>query len=256
MSATQTTDATAANITEATAATVANNANAGTDAKLSESPEVQKDIADKLSKIPPSDYTVTDVRFGFRTVTNEKTKEKTKRPDVNLALPLITLNGVVNGLMEGDNKEKVQQWVVSLVNDAIIGMAREQVGDTEKPVNLQSELDISRLTMEAIALLPKSERTGGGISKETWTAFGEDYTAIMVNHGIKPEAVAKAVDLLVRRLAPCKTNKPALKKLAGYLDVWFTNSTEQEQFQDVYDFLKSKADTYMNADDAALAEAL
>jgi len=227
-------------------------------------PEIQKAIAEKLMKIAPEHYILTDVNYGFRSETVDKVNEKgetvkvklPKRANVKLAIPFITFQGLVSGISEGDNAEKVRAWVISLVNDAVVAQGREQVSDSEKPVNLQSELDVSKLTMEAIALLPKSERGGAGISKETWEAFGKDYALVMVAQGVRPEAVGKAVDILVRKLVPVKTNKKALAKLAVYINTWYANSTQQEEFADVFEYLKGRADQYLTIDDEALAEAL
>lgn len=262
-------DQNADSVATATAAVVQNNTSAGTtaptgDKSPSADPAIQQLIAEKLMKIPPAHYILTDVSYGFRAETEEKINEKgevvkvklPKRANVKLALPFITFDGLVSGISEGDNAEKVRNWVISLVNDAVVAQGREQVSDSEKPVNFQSELDVSKLTMEAIAMLPKSERGGAGISKESWKEFAEDYTMVMVAQQIKPEAVGKAVDLLVRKLAPCKTNKKALAKLANYINVWFANSSKAEELTDVYEYLKGKAEQYLTADDEALAEAL
>lgn len=236
----------------APAAGAAPAAEAHKEVPLSQQPDVQASIKAKLDTIPAANYVITDVTYGFRAAE----KGGPKRPSVKLAIPLPTINGISDALTEGPNAEKVQQWLVSLVSDAVIAQAREQVNDSVKPVSSQSELDLSKLTMEAIALMPKSERGGPGIAKEVWESFSTDYTSIMLNEGLQAPKVAKAVELFVKRLQPCKTNKTVLKKLKEYLDLWFTKSTSQEELQEVYEYLTSKCDTYMNADDQELANLL
>lgn len=229
---------------------------------IAANPEVQKAVAEKLSKLAPTSYILTDTVFKFRQDKKMKAANIAKRPDVTLALPMYTLDGIVDAISAEEDAseeaikvaERNKQWLISIVNDAIVGMAREQVNDDEKPVSYQNDLDVTKLTIDYIASIPKSERTGGGISKETWEAFGQDYTQVMVGQGISAEAVGRAVDFLVKRLAPVKTNKPVLKKLSNYLDTWFAASSNQDDFAEVYDFLKTKAKNAIEADDMALAE--
>lgn len=238
--------------------------NAATEPNKGPSPEIIQDIKQKLAAIPPNLYTPTDVNFGFRTTEIDDTnnpgkKVKYKRPTLRLALPLVNFDGIVAALGDASNPEiaeKVQQYVVSLVQADQIAAARSQVNDEETPVGDQEHLDLSKLTITFIAAQPASERRGGGIGKDTWEAFGKDYTEVMLAEGVDSKKIGKAVDWLLKKFAPIKTVKPAIKKLAGLVDLYATKTTNLEDFSECVEFLQNKAKALLNADDAAIADQL
>lgn len=201
-----------------------------------------------------------------------------KRPTVELFVPLPSWDGVVAALnnttavTDKDGKEvktknadgsevtvtigaKVKDLILDLLSGSIIGAARDQVSDEKAPVNKQEELKMEALKLEAIALIPPSERRGGGISKETWADFFKDYVAVMPEKtGKKAEQVENAAKLFVARLQPVKTQKKILSFLKDQINLWFTSTStdSQEEFAEVYEFLTGKIDEFMKRDEAEL----
>lgn len=191
-----------------------------------------------------TDAIKVEKKFHFK-----KDKLGNKRPTIALAIPKPTLDGVINGL--GD--EKIRDFILEILEEVVYKAARDQVGDDNKPVNKQEELDSSRLTLQFLANMPKAERTGGGISKETWEEFGADYAAVMPSRtNFSTEQIANAVKIFVGRFQPVKTQKKIITFLKGQLALWFANTPNQEDFQEVYDFLDQKAETLLAADEASL----
>lgn len=179
----------------------------------------------------------------------KKDKLGVKRATIELAIPVPTVEGVIQML----NDPKQTEYLLEVLAEQAYKAARDQVGDDAKPVNKQEELDESKLTMEALANMPKAERTGGGIGKEVWEAFSEDYIAVMPAITSKSaEQVGNACKLLIAKFQPVKTNKKVIEFLKGQLALWFSSSTNAEEFQECYEFLDAKADTLLKADEAAL----
>lgn len=202
----------------------------------------------KLMHIPHPHVVLKENTFSFR-----KDKLGNKRATIKLNLPVPTLEGLVEAL--GD--EKQQNYVLSLLHDDIYKAARAQVDDEAKPVNEQGELNLEVLTLKHLAYLPPAERRGGGISKEIWEAFEKDYNAVMpALTGKEPERIANASTILVKRFQPVKTTKKIITFLREQLALWFQNSPNAEEYQEVYEFLDNKADELLKTDEAKLLEAL
>lgn len=183
-------------------------------------------------------------RFYFR-----KDKLGNKRADVNVVLPVPTVDGILEAL----KNEKQRQFLLDIIADQVRSAAKDQVDNESKPVNKQDELDLDKLTLAALAEVPASERRGRGIPKETWEAFSEDYIAIMPAATNKTsEQVAYAAKLFVARLQPCKTNKPILNRLKEQLDMWLITSARAEEFTEIYEFLDNKIAEFLAITDEQL----
>lgn len=173
----------------------------------------------------------------------------TKRDTVTLLVPVPTEEAILQMLQD----EKQKALLVAAMKDMVMGAVREQVSNDNNPVNKQEELDLTKCTLEYIASLPASERRGGGISKETWEDFSTDYISVMqAATGKSAEQVGNAAKLFVGRLQGCKTNKPVLGFLRDQLDLWFSKTTEAEDFAAVYEFLSGKVKAFLEADEASL----
>jgi hypothetical protein len=83
----------------------------------------------------------------------------------------------------------------------------EQVDRDDSPVSRQAELDPSKLTLDYLASLPPSERRGGGIAKEVWDEFKEDYVATIVQHGQRTADKA-AADKAAENTEPAENPAP------------------------------------------------
>lgn len=172
-----------------------------------------------------------------------------KRPTFSLMLPMLTIHGLVNALQDA----KQQEYVLSIVNDAVVAAARIQVNDEEKPVNKQEELDLTKLTLEFLANQPAAERRGGGIAKEVWEAFAKDYIVVMAPITNKSaDALGNAAKIFLAKFQPVKTNKPVLKFLKEQLALYANNTQSLEEFAECVEFLDTKADTLLATDDAKL----
>ena len=200
------------------------------------------------------DNTVDKVatKFNFRKVVtkDEATglEVETKRPTVELELPLITVEGVVKALREGD---KGLELVVEACRNIQLERAREIVNERED-INA-ANFPYDQLAWAVIASLPKAERRGGGIAKEQWEDFGKDYAAIMPSvTGKTPEQVANAVKIFLNKFQQVKTNKPVLNVLKDQLAIYASSSPSAEQFTDCISFLTEKAEACLKMDDAAL----
>lgn len=209
-----------------------------------EVPAAGSTAAAQLAVAAKSDSIKVEKKFHFK-----KDKLGNKRPTIALQIPKPTLDGVINALSD----EKMRDFILEILEEQVYKAARDQVGDEAKPVNKQEELDSSKLTLQFLANMPKAERTGGGISKETWEEFGVDYASVMPSRtSFTAEQIGNAVKIFVGRFQAVKTNKKVIAFLKTQLALWFNNSTNQEEMQEVYDFLDQKADTLLAADEASL----
>ena len=188
------------------------------------------------------------VKFNFRKVKDEATGLETKRPTVELELPLLSVEGVIAAFQAGG---KQLDLIIEAVRDVQISRARELVNDKE---DISAEnFPYHELTWEAIANLPKAERRGGGIPKETWEEFAKDYIAVMPSAtGKTVDQITNAAKILLNKFQSCKTNKPVLKLLKDQIGIYANTSPNAEQYGECIAFLIEKADTFLNLDEAAL----
>jgi hypothetical protein len=173
-----------------------------------------------------------------------------KRPTIKLTYPVPTLEGVVRALKD----EKQREYILDILAEQVKIAVRAQINDNDENKNFgQNDLDISKLTIEALANLPKAERTGGGISKETWEQWAKDYMEVMpAVAGRNAEQIGNAVKLLLAKFQPVKTQKPVINFLKEQLSLWATSTQRLEEFVECYDFLIQKADTLLSKDEAEL----
>jgi len=190
-------------------------------------------------------YMEKEVKFNFRA-----NKELgTKRPSLTLGIKVLTLQGLVAILETGTEKEI--NLILETLQAPILEQARAQVDENESIT--QDTLDSTKLGWEYIATLEPATRRGGGIPKEVWEAFVVDYTEVMpAITGKTAEQVGRAAALLGNKFAAVKTNKQVLSFLDTQLDMYFSNTSKAEEFADCYEFLKSKVESLLNADEASL----
>ena len=97
--------------------------------------------------------------------------------------------------------------------------------------------------------MPKAERRGGGIPKETWEDFSKDYITVMPGFtGKTVEQVTNASKILSGRFNAVKTNKPVIKLLKDQIGIYISQAPNAEQFSDVLNFGR-KADTLLKAEE-------
>lgn len=196
-----------------------------------------------------TNYATDEVTFNFR----KNTELGTRRPSVTLGINFLTLNGLIEIINRGNEKEVA--LVLETLRTPILDQAKAQVDENETIT--QDTLDTDKLSWSAISQLEPAARRGGGIPKETWELFTADYIAVMpavVNR--TPEQVTRAATLLANKLSACKGNKPVLKFLREQLDMYFSATSKAEEVVECYQFLVNKADTLLAANDAELLKNL
>ena len=186
----------------------------------------------------------TATKFFFK-----KDKVGNKRPTIELNVPYLTVDGLIHALKD----EKQVALILEVVNGEIYKAVRAQVGDEDRPVNSQEELDVSKLTLEFLANQPAAERRGGGISAEVWEEWAKDYIAVMPGaSGKDVDKVTNAATIMVKKFQPVKTQKKIIAYLREQLALWLTTSPNAEDFTECYEFLDKKAEALLSADEAAL----
>lgn len=200
---------------------------------------------------------VKDVSFHFKRAAitdndGNETGDYTKRPTVELKIPVPSVEGVIQILQNGG---KGLELLLETIADAVTARARSIINDDDKIS--QETFPLEQLSWEAIANLPKAERRGGGINKETWEDFGKDYIAIMPQvTGKTVQQVTNASKMLVGKFAAVKTNKPVITKLKEQLGIYVTNSPAAETYSECVEFLMNKADALLIVDESKLLENL
>ena len=102
------------------------------------------------------------VKFNFRRVKDEATGLESKRPSVEIELPLLSVEGIIAAFQAGG---KQLDLIVEAVRDVQIARAREIINEKEDIT--ADNFPYAELLWETIANLPKAERRGGGIPKDT-----------------------------------------------------------------------------------------
>ena len=191
-----------------------------------------------------------EVKFNFRTVKDEATGLEVKRATIEQKIPVPSVEGIIAILEAGGKQLELLQEAVA---DVIYQRAREILADDDK----LTEVPVNLLSWEIISNLPKAERKGRGIPKETWEDFSKDYVAVMPGvTGKSAEQVGNAAKIFLNKFQQVKTNKAVIKLLQGQLALYLNSSPNAEQFSDCVEFLVNKAETLLSVDEAALLEAL
>ena len=188
------------------------------------------------------------VKFNFRKVKDDVTGIETRRKSVELELELLSVEGIIEEFQAGGKRLDL---LVEAVREYQINRARELVSENESVT--QDTFDQTMISWEAIANLPKSERRGGGIAKETWEDFAKDYLAVMpAATGKTTEQISNAAKILLNKLQAVKTNKPVLSFIKDQLAIYLNTSPSAETYSDCVQFLSEKVDTLLKASDTSL----
>lgn len=222
--------------------------NAGTSASTEQQSEVVRKIQANFDKT----VDVKEFKFHFKKMKDEATGLESKRPTVELALPIPSVEGLIS-IIEAGGKQL--DLLIEAASDIVISRAREIVNEKED-IN-QDNFPLKDLTWEVISNLPKAERRGPGIAKEVWEDFAKDYIATMpAVTGKTADQVGNAAKILLNKFNMVKTNKPVLKLLKDQIALYVNNSSNAETYQECVDFLIQKADTLLKVDDAELLKNL
>ncbi len=194
----------------------------------------------------------TEVKFNFKkSVTKDEStglEVESKRPSITIALPLLSIEGLVAAINAGD---KSLELVLEAVREVQIARARELINEKE---DISAEnFPYEALAWDAIANLPKADRRGGGIAKEVWEEFAKDYIAVMPGLTNKTlEQVTNASKILLNKFSAVKTAKPIISMLLDQLGLYVTNSKNAEAYMECVEFLQSKGKALLNMTEADL----
>ena len=188
------------------------------------------------------------IQFNFKKSTDKDTKIETIRNAVQLAIPYPSVEGIV-GILEAGGKqlELLQEAIEKVINDAARELLYEDVTLTA------GSFPVTKISWDAISKQPKAQRRGGGIPKEVWEAFAQDYIDVMPEvTGKTIEQIANAAKILMGKLAQVKTNEPVLQLLVGQIAVYTENSPNIAEYQECIEFLLNKAEAFLNVSDEEL----
>lgn len=188
------------------------------------------------------DVDVKPANFTFRKTKDKDTGIETVRHPVQLAIPYPSVQGVIKILETGGKQlELLMEAVETVINDAARDLLYE---DTSLNA---ATFPVEKLSWEYIANLPKAQRKGGGILKEVWEGFVQDYVEVMPAAADKTIAqVTAAAKLLQNKLVQVKTNKPVLELLVEQLTIYMSASENASDYAECVEFLVNKADTLLN----------
>ena len=136
------------------------------------------------------------------------------------------------------------ELLMQTIEDVIISQARAIIADDAEIV--AGTLDVSKLSWNAIAKIPRTGRAGG-IAKEVWEAFAADYQAVMPEAtGKDPAKVANAVKILLNKFATIKTAFPVIDLMVQQLSIYMEVSKDAALYSQCVTFLVKKADELKN----------
>lgn len=205
-------------------------------------PEEMKELTENIKVNYNFDVNVKSTQFNFKKSKDKETGIETIREPVVLAVPYPSVQGIV-AILEAGGKG------LELLQDAIETVVNSQARDLlyEDTALTAGTFPVEKCAWEFIANIPKAQRRGGGIPKEIWEAFGQDYVEVMPEvTGKSIEQVTNAAKILVSKLASVKTNEPVLNLLVEQLAVYAEKSPNIEEFEECVAFLINKADTFLN----------
>ena len=195
---------------------------------------------------------VKPVKFNFKKQVDKDSGIETIRQAVELALPFPSVEGII-AILEAGGKE------LELLQDAIEGIVTAQARDIiadDTGINA-ANFPLDKITWNFIANMPKAQRRGGGIPKEVWEAFSQDYVEVMPSiTGKTVEQVSNAAKILMNKLTQVRTNDDVLNLLVEQLAVYADNSPNIEEYKECVEFLLNKADLFLNVSPEELLKGL
>lgn len=212
--------------------------------------ETQNPVATEINVNADKLHDVKEMKFGFRTIKDSETGVETKRPTVEVKLPVLSFEGLVAVLQAGGKG-------LELVMQSIENTYSEFVKDllANDPTITSENFPYAKVTWDEIANQPESERRGRGIAKEIWEDFIKDYVAVMPGlTGKEVKHVEKQAAIMAQKLNPLKNHEDKavlLPKFKDMLTVYLNGSPKAEQFAECVDFLMKKADTLLTVENSA-----
>ncbi len=202
---------------------------------------------------PDPNHSIKEMKFGFRTIKDEKSGTESKREAVEVKLPVLNFNGIVE-ILKGANTEegkKKFELLESALQDVYAGAIKDFLADN--PSITSKNFPYEQFTWDALANQPESERRGRGIAKEVWEDFIKSYVAVMP--GLTGKTVAnieKQAAILAQKLNPLKNHEDKEKILPNFkqaLTIYMNGAgADAETFAPCVAFLTEKCDKILSAD--------
>lgn len=191
---------------------------------------------------------VKPVLFRFKKQKDKDTGIETVREPLELAIPYPSVEGIV-AILEAGGKQL--ELLIDAVEGVVTQVARDIISE-DTSINA-ANFPVDKVSWDAIANMPKAQRRGGGIPKEVWDSFEQDYIEVMpAAAGKTLEAVTNAAKILKNKLSQVKTNEPVLQLLVEQLGIYASATPNLEEYQECVDFLLNKADQFLNISEEEL----
>lgn len=187
-----------------------------------------------------------------------------KHPDVLVAIPMPSNEELITYIAspDGTPEARVGDFIRDSVWDAIFVAGRGQInewlesnaGQTFKADNL----DLSKLSITAIANMPKGSRGAWAPSDDDLKEFNDLYKEVMLRINYPAEKVKVHLTHWKAGMSKVKNNKPVVGKLQELLTAFAANCTEDElaDVEQTYTWLDNRATKYLKAEDKNTVEAL
>lgn len=190
---------------------------------------------------------VAETTFTFRKTKDEETGVETKRPNVEVKLPVLSIEGIVDVLTRGGKElELLQSAVKATYTDFVKSLLSDDSTITSE------NFPYDKVTWEAIANQPESERRGRGIAKEVWEDFIKSYLEVMPGlTGRTVEQVKRQAAILAAKLNPLRNHEKKeeiLPKFKEQLTLYINNAPDAESYAECVKFLLEKVDSLLSAD--------
>ena len=222
--------------------------NTGTAAVETNAPETALNIPN-----PDKFHALQDMKFGFRTIKDEKAGTEYKRPNVEIKLPVLNFEGLVHILQNAgtESGKKEYDLLVSAVQSTYADAIKDFLADN--PSVTSENFPYEQFSWTAIANQPESERKGRGIAKEIWEDFIKSYIGVMPGLTGKPlQNIEKQAAILAQKLNPLRNHEDKEKILPNFINALtlYMNGAGQdaETFAPCVEFLIEKAGKILAAD--------
>jgi hypothetical protein len=169
------------------------------------------------------------------------------------------------GSPDGTKESKVRDLIVDQISDAIFLAGRGQINEFRSDeANKDKEFtpdmfDRSKLTLQAIAEMPKGQRGAWSPTDEDFKEFNELYTQVLVHRtNYDPKKTKTHTDHWKSGMSKIKNAKPVVEKLQEFLTVFAANCTPEElaEVEQTYTWLNNRASKYLKAEEKDYLEAL
>lgn len=183
-----------------------------------------------------------------------------KNPAIEVDLPVLTTDEIIAILQNPESKEA--QLIVDSVAAIVGAEAKAQLDDVIESFGDAAEvataqhLDFAKLEFSYIANLPPATRTRGPqISEDDWSAFYEDYKAVIIPATGKPEAKINNHIAVFKKPATVKARKDIVGALLEHLDIYVSKTAMLEDTAACVSKLQGRFNKIMSTEDMPLDDA-